>query len=256
MSLINKKKKDTFKDLLYLNNSNTGLPATTPNIVQDGNGGNSALQISKDKIIMRPSANDSTDAITAKIKDGTTVFAVDSTNKGVKVNQTQDFANTQYIIFRCYQLNAVANTWYAIPFDGGIITSVDDNFGTDAAPATSFTATYTALNKYWYVHDNITIDAIKVIHMGDDSASTDTLQYSLNSFTLDSSGAGSGDLSAGAVVASSSSQTIDNADADVHSMTIGSPDVTAGKVLLMCVRGGATINNDITASVYIKYHIT
>ena len=92
--------------------------------------------------------------------------------------------------------------------------------------------------------------------MGDDSASTDTLQYSLNSFTLDSSGAGSGDLSAGAVVASSSSQTIDNADADVHSMTIGSPDVTAGKVLLMCVRGGATINNDITASVYIKYHIT
>ena len=256
MSLQNKKKKDTYKDILYLNNSNNGLPATTPTAIQDGFGGSSALQVSKDKVILRPTANDTTDAVTAKLKDGTTVFAVDTSSKGVKVNQTQDYANTQYIMFRCYQLNAVANTWYPIPFDGGIVTSVADNLGTSSEPATTFTATYSALNKYWYVHDNITIDAIKVIHMGDDSASTDSLSYSLNSFTLDTAGAGAGDLSSGAIHASSSGQTIDNADADSHSMTIGAPAVTAGKVLLMLVRGGSTTNNDITASVYIKYHIT
>ena len=256
MSLTSKKKKDTYKDLLYLNNSNSGLPATTPKIVQDGNGGNSALQVSKDKVILRPSANDSSDAITAKLLDGTTIMSVDTSNKGVKVNQSQDFANTQYIIFRAIQLNAAANTWYPIPFDGGITTVIADTLGTSSAPSATLTRSVTALNKYWYVHDAITIDAVKVIHMGDDSASTDSLAYSLNSFTLDTAGAGAGSLSGGVVHANSSSQTIDNADADSHDLTVGAPEISAGKVALMCVRGGATINNDITVSVYVKYHIT
>ena len=91
--------------------------------------------------------------------------------------------------------------------------------------------------------------------MGDDSASTDSLSYSLNAFTLDSAGAGSGDLSAGAVHASSSSQTIDNADMDFHDLSIGTANIDAGKVALMCVRAGSTINNDITCQVSVKYHI-
>ena len=38
MALTGKSKKDTYKDLLYLNNSNNGVPATTPTNIEDGTG--------------------------------------------------------------------------------------------------------------------------------------------------------------------------------------------------------------------------
>ena len=256
MALTGKSKKDTYKDLLELDNSNAGLPATTPKVLKDGLGNSSALRVSKDKVQIKNNTTDSTTLLTVDNSGGTTIFAVDGSNALVKVNTSQNYANTQYVRFSARQLNAVANTWYPLYWgDGGITTDVADTLGTSGTPATTLTASFYGVFKYWYIHDNITLDAVRVFHMGDDSASTDTLQYSLNAFTVDTSGSGSGDLSSGVVHASSSSQTIDNADMDTHTLTLGTPNIDAGKVALMLVRGGSSINNDITASVHIKYHI-
>ena len=255
MSLTNKSKKDTYKDLFYLNNSNNGFPATTPQRVIDGAGNSSSLKLSQDKVILQPTANNTSDMLQVQNKNAEVVLNISTSTQLVKVHASQNYVNTQYKTFKCVQLNPTANTWYPMTFDGGLSDAIPDNFGTGSEPATTFTATYTMLNKYWYVHDNITIDAVKVLHMGDDSASIDTLSYSLNSFTLDSSGAGSGDLSSGVVNANSSSQVIDNADMDLHSLSLATPDIDAGKVILMMVRGGSSTNNDITASVHIKFHL-
>ena len=108
----------------------------------------------------------------------------------------------------------------------------------------------------WYAQDKLVIDAIKVWHMGDDSASTDSLSYALLSYTISSSGSTSGNLTEGnTLVGSSSSQTIDNADMDAHSITVSNATVDAGRAIFMMVRGGSSTNNDITAQVDIKYHL-
>ena len=252
MSLTGKTIKTSYKDLLQVDNSNSGIDTTSRNVV-DGEGTASALYLSDDVVSIKPNNDNTTGLFLVENKSGTDLFIVDSTNSLVK--SLGHILNTQYKTFMTKQLSAVANTWYPIEFDGGVIPNISDTLGTGSAPATTFTATISSINKYWYIHDNITIDAVKVFHMGDDSASTDSLSYSLNSFTVDASGAGSGDLSAGAVNASSSSQTIDNADMDFHDLSIGTANIDAGKIVLMCVRGGATINNDITCQVSVKYHL-
>jgi len=252
MALTGKTIASSYKDLLIINNTNSGVDSTTRN-VEDGEGTASALNISDDVVTVKPNNDNTTGSFLVESSDGTDLLKVDSTNSVVYA-QGNNIVNTQYKVFYGLQLNAVANTWYPLHWSGAS-TSVSDNLGTGSAPATTHTATYTSIPLYWYVHDDIAIDHVKVFHMGDDSASTDSLSYSLNAFTLDTTGAGAGDLSSGAVHASSSSQTIDNADMDQHDLSIGTANIDAGKVALMCVRGGSTINNDITCQVCIKYHL-
>ena len=254
MALTGKAKKDTYKDLLYLNNSNNGVPATTPTSVEDGAGNKTAAKISQDKVLIQPNTNDTSDAFRISDSGGNAALTINSSTRLVQVNTTQDFANTQYKNFYALQLSAVANTWYAIG-DGNSDPTTGITLGTSSTPATTLTASYKGVLVYWYIHDNITIDSIKVFHMGDDSASTDSLAYVLAAYTLDTSGAGAGDLSSGVYHCSSSSQTIDNADMDQHALTITTANIDAGKVALMLVRGGSTINNDISCQVSIKYHI-
>ena len=187
MSLTGKTIAGSYKDLLQINNSNSGVDATTRNIA-DGNGSASALNLSDDVVTVKPNNDDTTGLFLVENSSGDDLLKVDSTNSLV-YGPNSTLMNTQYKAFYGLQLNAVANTWYPLHWNGAS-TSVSDNLGTGSAPATTHTATYTSIPLYWYIHDNITIDEVKVFHMGDDSASTDDLSYSLNSFTLDSSGAG------------------------------------------------------------------
>ena len=255
MGLSGKKLLNTYKDLLELDQANGGVPATNVAIIKDGNGTSTSLGISEDKAAIKPNNNDTTNLFTVEDKSGNDILVVDSSNDLVKVNASQNYANTQYKVFVTKQLSAVANTWYPLEFDTGVIANIVDSLGTGSNPATTLTASIGCVGKYWYIHDNITLDSIKVFHMGDDSASTDSLSYSINAYTLDTTGSGAGDLSSGVVHASSSSQTIDNADLDQHTLSIGTANIDAGKIVLCCVRGGATINNDISCQVSIKYHI-
>ena len=243
MALTGKSKKDTYKDLLYLNNSNNGVPATTPTNIEDGTGNKTAAKISQDKVLIQPNTNNTTDAFKISDTGGDPALTVDTTNRMVKVNTTQDYANTQYQRFHSLQITTSADTWYPMSMIGGASAGI--NLGTSSSPATTLTADYRGVNHYWYIMDNITIDAIRVWHMGDDSSSSDTLKYQLFVYTVDTSGAGSGDLSSGVAHASSSSQSIDNVDMDTHTLSIATANIDAGKVALLCVYADDNDNEEI-----------
>jgi hypothetical protein len=160
-----------------------------------------------------------------------------------------------------------ADTHYAIPFNNinfGAIhstlamgSSTSSSFN-DTNPASSLTISTTAMGiitAYWYVMDDITIDAVKWWH-GADTATGDSTAAHLMSYTVDSSnGSTSGDLSSGTVLADGA--TITNAgyeQAYYQAMTIQSADVDAGKIILFCFAAD-TINSDYTINATVKYHI-
>ncbi len=129
--------------------------------------------------------------------------------------------------------------------------------GTD--PDTSLTistSAHTAVQTYWYVMDNITIDRV-VWWAGSDAATGDTTRCHLMSYDVDSAnGSTSGDLSNGVVLADGADIT--NAgyeQAYYQQMTIQSADVTAGKVILFAFRADS-VNSDYSINATIKYHIT
>ena len=128
----------------------------------------------------------------------------------------------------------------------------------DTNPSSSLTISTTAMRDikaYWYVMDNITIDAVKWWH-GADAATGDSTAAHLMAYTVDiDNGSTSGDLSGGTVVADGA--TITNAgyeQAYYQSMTIQSADVDAGKVILFTFASD-TVNSDYTINATVKYHI-
>ena len=83
MSLTGKTKASTYKDILQMNNSNSGVDGTTRNVV-DGEGTASALRMSSEKVLIIPDANDSTNTFLVQDKDSNSLLTVDSTNDLVK----------------------------------------------------------------------------------------------------------------------------------------------------------------------------
>ena len=151
MSLTGKTIANSYKDLLQVNNSNSGIDTTARSIV-DGEGTTSALSLSDDALGIRPQNDDTSSLLSVRSLAGTQLLIADSTLLVVK--SLGHILNTQYKTFRTLQLSAVAETWYALEFDGGIMPNIGDTLGTGEFPATTFTATVLSLNYYWYVHDN------------------------------------------------------------------------------------------------------
>ena len=123
------------------------------------------------------------------------------------------------------------------------------------ASLTLATTAHTTLPVYWYVPDNITIDAIEWFS-GAESATGDVLKAVMMAYDLDkANGSTSGDLTNGSVVASSSNVT-NNGYEQIHynSMSVSSPNVDAGKCILLCVACD-TVNSDYAISATVKYHL-
>ena len=255
----------------FTDSDNEGV-ATNPKILSDGEGNFSSLSLSDDTCIIQP-RNDNTDTTLAvQNAAGNGILKVDTTNSQVKVGATLTPANTQYAYFGCNSgdpTNAgmVADTHYAIPFTiagfGGTIanfamgSSTSSSFN-DTNPATSLTISATAMDivtTYWYVMDNITIDAVKWLH-GADAATGDSTAAHLMAYTVDTAnGSTGGDLSNGVVVADSS--TITNAGYEqvyYNQMTVQSADVDAGKIILFTFAAD-TVNSDFSINATVKYHI-
>ena len=136
-------------------------------------------------------------------------------------------------------------------------TSTTGSFN-DTNPATTLTISDTAMSIvrcYWYVMDNITIDAVKWLHAADTATGEATAGHLL-AYTVDiANGSTSGDLSAGVVVADGANIT--NAGYELiyyQSMTIQSADVDAGKVILFTFASD-TVNSDYSLNCSVKYHI-
>ena len=174
-----------YKNILGIDqSSNTGVDSAVRN-VQDGAGNNSAIGISDDNLFVKPINDNTTETLAVLTKDANAIFRVDTEYSKVLAGASQTAVNTQYQTFGILGTlgtwsSAVADTHYALPFAGmpGATTTIgsyamgsstSSSFN-DTNPATSLTISATAMDivtTYWYVMDDITIDAVKWLHGAD-----------------------------------------------------------------------------------------
>ena len=258
--------------LQFGHSGNNGTPTSTTNI-QSGDGVATSVSLSDDVLSVQPQNDDTTGTMLVKNNAGNNILAVDTTNSKVLGGASQTALNTQYAHFGITYADTagasfLADTHYAIPFGGshyGGATAANYAMGTsttssfnDTNPATSLTISTTAhsiVRAYWYVMDDITIDAVKWFHGADTATGEDTAAH-LCAYTVDiGNGSTSGDLSSGVVVADGANIT--NAGYEqiyYQSMTIQSADVDAGKVILFTFASD-TVNSDYSINATVKYHI-
>ena len=251
--------------------SNTGVDATTRQI-ETGDGTNTSLSLSDDVLQVKPNSDNTTGTMLVKNSGNNNILAVDTTNSKVLVNSGQVSATTQYAYFSIDYSSVgnlgtgwAADTHYGVPFNGGHGTSVPIPMGSstsssfnDTNPATTLTVATTAMNVlqgYWYVPDNITIEAVHWFHAAD-AATGDSTAGHLMGYSLDKdNGSTSGDLTGGTVLADGA--TISNAGYEqiyYQNMTIQSANVDAGSVILFCFASD-TVNSDYTVQAIVKYFI-
>ena len=261
MSFTGKSPSETYKDILQIDNSNSGADSTARTI-KTGDGTSSAISLSDRSLYVKSNTNNSK-ALNVANSAGSTKFNVDTTNNQVKA--LGHHVNTQYAYFGIgfdAQALLAANTHYAIPFFGMVnkISMWDVDFGTGTDPDTSFTTANT-VSQYgsqlagmlWYVPDNITIDAVYSIE-GADAATGDTTRMHLYSYTFNSGSTSA--LADGTLLAHNSDVTnAGNEQAYLSTWTVDSANVSGGKVVCAFFRSDSN-NSDYTTNITVKYHLT
>jgi hypothetical protein len=263
-----------YKRILQISqSSNTGVDATTRTI-ETGDGVNTSMSVSDDVLQVKPQNDNTTGTFLVKNSSDTNILSVDTTNEKVLIGRSQVTANTQYAHFGSSYNDVTgaagfaADTHYALQFNGmpsfsTLVTNIAMGSSTsssfnDTNPATSLTISNTAqdiVQCYWFVMDNITIDAVKWLHSAD-AATGDSTAGHLMAYDVDiANGSTSGDLSNGTVVADGANIT--NAGYEqiyYQSMTVQSANVDAGKVILFTFASD-TNNSDYSVNATIKYHL-
>ena len=261
MSFSGKSPGSTYKDLLYVDNNNSGVSATAKQI-KTAEGSSTVAKLSDRSLTLKPTA-DNDSVVKLSNASGAIKFQVDTSANDVKALGTH--VNTQYAYFGIgadAQALLAANTHYGIPFFGMVnkISTWDVDFGTGTDPDTSFTTANT-VSQYgsqlagmlWYVPDNITIDAVYSIEGGDANA-TDTTRMHLYSYTYNSGSTSA--LADGTLLAHNSDVTNEgNTKTYKSTWTIDSANVSGGKVICAFFRSDS-INSDYTTNITVKYHLT
>ena len=257
-----------YKNILGVNQTtNTGVDATT-RAIQDGAGNDTVISLSDDVLQVKPADDNTTGTLAVQNNGGSNILAVDTTNSLVKTGASQVSATTQYTHFGIDNASSsayAADIHYAIPFmvnnsstailNAGSSTSSSFN---DTNPATSVTISTTgnlAVQTYWYVMDDITIDAVKWLHSADAATGDVTAGHLMAYDIVTDNSSTSGDLSNGIVVADGSNIT--NAGYEqiyYQAMTVQSANVDAGKVILFTFASD-TINSDFSINATVKFHI-
>ena len=261
MSLTGKTKAGSYKDLLQMNNGNSGVDTTTRNVV-DGEGTASALSLSDDQITVIPQDDDTTDVFSVSDKDSNRLFKVDSSNDLVKAGIGQHIVNTQVKGFNLASANSqptTTDTWGLMSAQGESTFGSEVTFGTGSTPATSYTISNNAhdvVMGMWYVPFNITIDSCNV-WFGADAATGDAVKFSVMSYTVDSAnGSTSGDLSSGSEACVSPSTVTGSGyeQAYYQALTVSSANVDAGKAIMAFAHQNGT-NSDLTVNMQLVYHL-
>ena len=261
MSLTGKTKASTYKDILQMNNSNSGVDASARNVV-DGEGTASSFYLSDDSSEIRPQNDDTTRVFRVTDTDTNALLAVDSSNDLVRAGIGQHIVNTNIKEFAIDFTEAnpnVADTWYALTSTFNHADANELLMGTGSTPATTLTianTAYIAVKHYWYVPFNISIDSCNV-WFGADAANGDVVKFSVMSYTVDTAnGSTGGDLSSG-VENCVSPATITGAgreQAYYQALTVSIPDVPAGKIIMACVAQDGT-NADLSINMQLVYHL-
>ena len=263
MSLSGKTIKNSYVDLLQLDNSNSGVPTSVVTI-KDGAGSSTALQISDDNVRIIPQNDDTTTALDVRAKGtGNPVLSVDTTNE--LVSASGNIVNTQYVYFSIgggESTYFTVNTHTAITFSSANFSTVafPPTFGTSTDPATTFTTADSngerasdLVPTMWYISDNMVIDAVYSIE-GADAATGDTTRMHLMSYDFTSGATAC--LTNGTLLAHNSDVT--NAGSEqpyLSTWTIDSSSVASGKVILALFRSDS-VNSDYSVNIKVKYHLT
>ena len=269
--------KNFFKRILQLNqSSNTGVDATTRSI-QTGDGVTTSVSLSDDVLAVQPQNDNTTGTFLVKNKGGNNILTVDTSGTGtastatgrVLLGTSQVNALTQYAHFGTVFTDSsgfTADNHFAVPFisNSGLLStgtamgsSTSSSFN-DTNPASSLTLTASAhyyAACYWYVIDNITIDAVTWWHGADTATGEDVAAHLMGYDVVSDNSSTSGNLSNGTVLADA--PNITNAGEEqiyYQSMTVQSADVDAGKVILFTFASD-TVNSDYTINATVKYHI-
>tara|TARA_R110002020_G_scaffold129189_2_gene289437 strand:- start:440 stop:1222 length:783 start_codon:yes stop_codon:yes gene_type:complete len=260
MSLSGKTLANSYKDLLQVDNSNSGVVSASKTI-KDGEGTSSSLSIGERSTSVKPTV-DTTATFLVENASGTDLLVVDSTNS--KVSALGNYINTQYAYFGIGRANSfVDDTHQAVPF-GNQYSSSDTSyppaFGTGTDPATTFTTAEAngtrasdIVSCLWYVTDAISIDSVVGIE-GADTATGDTTRMHL--FSYDFTSGATACLTNGTLLAHNSDVT--NAGSEqpyLSSFTVDSAAVAAGKVILAFFKSDS-VNSDYTLNIKVKYHLT
>ena len=261
MSLTGKSPADTYKDLLKVNNNNSGIDSTA-RIIESGDGSDTAITLS-DRTLKVQSATDNTTAFNVANSGGSTKFNVDTTNDQVKALGTH--VNTQYADFKIGNAESAtftANTHRPLCFQSANFGSAGTipTFGTGTDPATTFTTADGSGTRasdlvpiMWYVPDAISIDSVYGLE-GADAATGDTSRMHLFSYTFTSGSTSA--LTSGTLLAHNSDVTNAGSEqAYLTEFTVDSASVAAGKVILAFFRSDS-INSDYSLKIKIKYHLT
>ena len=262
MSLSGKTLANTYKDILQMDNSNSGVDTSTRS-VKDGEGTLSALALSDDVVSIKPNNDNTAKTFLVEDSSGNDLLAVDTINS--KVKALGNYVNTQYATFSTGNSESQAfadDTHQAITFQNANYGSIvyPPAFGTGTDPATSFTTAEVNGTRasdivpvLWYINDNISIDAVKSIE-GADTATGDLTRMHMFSYTFTSGATAC--LTSGTLLAHNSDVT--NAGSEqpyLSSWTVDSAAVTAGKVILAFFKSDS-INSDYSLQVTVKYHLT
>tara|TARA_R110002110_G_scaffold414423_1_gene644451 strand:+ start:732 stop:1520 length:789 start_codon:yes stop_codon:yes gene_type:complete len=262
MSLTGKTPADTYKDIIYVDNNNSGVDSTV-RAVKTGSGSSTSIKTS-DRSTIITSSTDNTGAFFVQNSAEDIKFRVDTTNNQVKALGTH--INTQYAYFGVTSgltTTYTTNTHYPLPFAGNNQSAgLTDNFtlGTGTDPATSFTtadgATTDAsliVGTLWYVPDNISIDGVHSLE-GCDNATGGTTNMHLMSYTFNSGSTSA--LTSGTLLAHNNDVTNAGSEqAYLSTWTVDSAAVVSGKVILATFES-SDATGDYSASVTVKYHLT
>ena len=256
MALTNKTVAGSYKDLLQVDNSNSGLTSSGKTI-KDGDGNSSCLSLGVDKISVTPSASSTANVVMSN-GSGDVLLKVDGTNKLVKVNETQIPANTQYLKFFNHDRSLSTGYHSLVTLfngNGASIPNTVKSLGNGANPAvpTFSNDADDYIHYLHYVDTNITVDAVNVL-VGAASASGDSLNFHLvalatgDTTTVD-------EFSSCTVVADDSGTSNSGYEQFYRvALDIQSANVDAGDYLALTVEADGT-NSDYTINALVRYHL-
>jgi hypothetical protein len=261
MSFTGKSPADTYKDILNIDNNNSGIDSTSRIVKTDGT--STSISISDRSLQVKSNTNNTT-ALDVKNASNASKFSVDTTNN--QVTALGNHVNTQYAYFGVSSgvgANFVTNRHHVLSFGGNTQTdALADNFqlGTGTDPDTSFTTADGAgtdasviVPCMWLVPDDITIDGVFSLEGGDNATGATTRMH-LMSYTFNSGSTSA--LASGTLLAHNSDVTNAGSEQAYKStFTIDSANVAADKVILATFLT-TDVTGDYSASVIVKYHLT
>tara|TARA_Y100000593_G_scaffold93672_1_gene189440 strand:- start:4254 stop:5036 length:783 start_codon:yes stop_codon:yes gene_type:complete len=259
MALTNKKVSQSYKDILTVNNSNSGIDGTARKI-EDGEGTQSCASLSSNVLQVQPASNSGTTVVIAD-SAGSSIFLADTNAKLLKAHASQSYVQTNYLRFTGHDIDVVGGYHHLV----GIIPTIGtgstlmpntvQTLGNSANPTVPTISTNAddIIHYLHYVDINMSVDAVEVLVAGN-AAAGDTINFHLVSLaTGDSTTI---DDFSGITVVADNSDVVTQGYEQFYRMplSVQSADVDAGNYLALTIESDGT-GGDYSVNAQVRYHL-